>query len=645
MLAVVGRRRRAREQAQRGAATVEPSTEAVPVAPSTWALVARSIPIRVAVLGLLLVLAFGASLRAGVAWDDAIALSANPAVRSLATPWLFFTDPRTMDTTGTLPGSQYRPLRTLGWAMQFAVFRGNAWGYHLVSLLLHACGAWLVGRLAQRLFGTGAWLAATVWLLHPSLAENALYLAAQGNLVCVALLALALDLHVRWLESRRTRELAGSLGAGLGAMLAYEHGLLLPILIGLVELLRLARGQSSRALPLWRHAPYWALVGLFWLWRSSLVEAVPTPPWWGGSWVASLGLQLRLWLEGWRLTLLPVGQLVRYLPPDAPSWAPPGLAVAVHLAIAAVVVVAAARRRGLVLATCLVWWYVAQVPTSNLVVANLGYMFAPRFLFLAMLLPVAAAAAAIQPRLQRSRGTAALAALLLVAAIPLDRRQAEVWQSPRSVAESLIEHNEADFGGHFTLGFTYLLEGRPAQARHHLEAARAIDARWPPASLLLGEAHLRLGDLQTAAAYFGETLHLQPVNEPARLRLAEVGLLVGDRAMAEQWLRAASDISQINGHLKARYSIVLGHIAVGLGSCEGVPGLVDQALTASPDAADVLAQGGNLLLRCGDRQRGLALARDAAERVRDQWLDRVGDHAWVDVAAIQPTVPLRRSSR
>ncbi len=634
----MSRHRRAGEKAQRSAPA------SVRAAEAAHALVVRSIPIRVAVLGLLLALAFGASLRAGVAWDDAIALSANPAVRSLAAPWLFFTDPRTMDATGTLPGAQYRPLRTLGWALQFAVFRGNAWGYHLVSLLLHACGAWLVGRLARRLFGGGAWLAATIWLLHPALAENALYLAAQGNLMCVALVALALDLHLRWLDSRRARDLAGSLGAGLGAMLAFEHGLLLPVLVGFVEVVRLARGQTSRVPPLARHAPYWVLAAVFWLWRSSLVAAVPTPPWWGGSWIASLGLQLRLWLEGWRLTFLPVGQLVRYLPPDAPSWAPSGLAFLVHLAIGIWVVVAAVRRRGLVLATCLVWWYVAQVPTSNLVVANLGYMFAPRFLFLAMLLPVAAAAAAIQPRLQRSRGAVALAVLLLAGAVLLDRRQAEVWQSPRSVAQSLIEHNEADFGGHFTLGFTYLLEGRPVDARRHLEAARAVDTSWPPTSLLLGEAHLRLGDLQTAAAYYGETLRLQPVNEPARLRLAEVGLLIADRAMADHWLRAASDVSQINGYLKARYSVVLGHIAVGLGSCEGVPELVDQALTAAPDAADVLAQGGNLLLRCGDRQRGLALARHAADRARDEWLDRVGGHAWVDIAAIQPVVPLRRTA-
>lgn len=620
-------------------------TAAAPTVPGPWAVVRQSVSVRVAALGLLLALAFGASLRAGVAWDDAIALSANPAVRSLAAPWRFFTDPRTIDATGTLPGAQYRPLRTLGWALQFALFRGHAWGYHLVSLLLHAGGAWLVGRLARRLFGRGEWLAATVWLLHPALAENALYLAAQGNLLCVALLALALDLHVRWLDSRSPRHLAGGLAAGLGAMLAYEHGLLLPVLVGLVELLRRARGQASGVHPVLRHAPYWALAAVFWAWRSALVEAVPTPPWWGGSWVASLDLQLRLWLEGWRLSLVPVGQRVRYLPPDVPAWAPVGLAVAVHLALLAAVIAALARRRGLVPATCLLWWYVAQIPTSNLVVANLGYMFAPRFLFLAMLLPVAAAAAAIEPRLGRSRGAAVLAASLLAGAVLLDRRQAEVWQTPRSVAASLVDHNGSDFGGHFTLGFAFLLEGRPADARRHLETARAIDAGWPPTSFLLGEAHQRLGDLQTAAAYYGETLRLQPVNEPARLRLAEVGLLTGNRAMAEEWLRAASDLSQFSGHLKARYSVVLGHIVVGTGSCEGVPTLVAQALAAAPAAADVLAGGGNLLLRCGDRRRGLALVRDAAERVRDEWLDRVGDQAWVDVAAIGPVLPLHRAGR
>jgi hypothetical protein len=59
----------------------------------TLASVLRSVPVRVALLAAAATVAYGASLRAGVAWDAAAVLSANPAIRSLEHPLRFFTDP------------------------------------------------------------------------------------------------------------------------------------------------------------------------------------------------------------------------------------------------------------------------------------------------------------------------------------------------------------------------------------------------------------------------------------------------------------------------------------------------------------------------------------------------------------------------
>jgi hypothetical protein len=78
-----------------------------------------SIPVRLALLALLATLAYGASLSSGVAWDDAEQLSANPAIRSLEQPWRFFTDPQTATPFGGAFMSQYRPLRTLLFALEF----------------------------------------------------------------------------------------------------------------------------------------------------------------------------------------------------------------------------------------------------------------------------------------------------------------------------------------------------------------------------------------------------------------------------------------------------------------------------------------------------------------------------------------------
>jgi hypothetical protein len=130
----------------------------------------------------------------------------------------------------------------------------------------------------------------------------------------------------------------------------------------------------------------------------------------GKLWITALLCQLRLWVEGWRLTVLPLGQKIRCLPSDIPAFAPAWLAVALHLALAALVVRALATGKNRVAAACVAWWYLAQAPTSNIIVTNLGYMFAPRSLFLAMVLPVAAIAAWLERRQARGVVLATVAA-------------------------------------------------------------------------------------------------------------------------------------------------------------------------------------------------------------------------------------------
>jgi len=301
---------------------------------------ARSVPVRLALLGLLTAIAYGGAIDAGVAWDDAGVLAANPAVRSLERPWRFFLDPWTINPSGGAMLAQYRPLRTLGFALQFAAFGGQAWGYHLTSLVLHGACACAVGFLTRRLFGRGAWLAASVWLLHPALSENALYLAAQGNLLCLLAAVVSVAKHVAWLVTGQSRDRVASLVAAAVAMLAYEFGAVLIALIALAEVVWRARGGALE-LAWWRRLGPVALVTVaYFVLRAVVVSPLPATAWWGGSWMASAGLQLRFWLEGWRLTVLPIAQLVRYEVADVPAWAPLGLAVGVHVALAGVVVAA-----------------------------------------------------------------------------------------------------------------------------------------------------------------------------------------------------------------------------------------------------------------------------------------------------------------
>jgi Tfp pilus assembly protein PilF len=593
-------------------------------------MLSASIPVRLALFALLATAAYAGALRAGVAWDDSATISANPAIRTLAAPWRFFLDPWTINPSGGAMLAQYRPLRTLAYALQFAVFGGEAWGFHLVSLLLHAACALAVGALTTRLFGAGGTLAAALWLIHPALAENAVNLAAQGNLLCLLAALLACLMHLRWLETRRAAARAGAIAAAVLAMLAYEHGVLLPLLLLAIESIWLSGGGRSAVGWLRRHAPYAALLVAYLALRFTVIDYHVQSAWWGGSWASTVGIQLRVFLQGWSLTLFPQVPLVRYTVADVAPWAPTGLALAANAAIVAAAVVAVWRRRWRAAGLAALWWYVAQGPTSNLVVPNLGYPFATRFLFLALLLPVMAAAAWYARGPGRRRLGVVAAALLLVVCVPLARVQVATWQSARSVAAAMLDAHASDFTANFNYGIALARTGETRSALPYLERAAALDPGYPPVFAALGLARAELGDEVGARRALLQTLKLHPAHVGARIELAELDLQAGNGAAAQSWIAPITELRGWPPYAFARANSALASLHARLDSCSRARQLAEAALGRWQHTGDVVVNAARAYHACGEVERARELFRAAAEIAREELLAMVGGFSSLD---------------
>ncbi len=585
-------------------------------------------PVRIALLGLAAVAAYGACLEAGVAWDDGPLLASNPEIRSLREPRRFFTDPTTGGPASWASRHLYRPLRTVAYALQWAVFPGAAWGFHVTSLLLHAAGAAAVGWLTGLLFGRGQWIAAALWLLHPALSENVLYLAAQGNLLCLLFAVLAAGWHVTWLRTGRAGARIGSLSAAAAAMLSYEAGAVTPLLLLLTESLLRQRGERLPSSFLRRHGPIWLVLGAYLLLRAAVVEPFAGLAWWGGSWRASLLLQLRLWVEGWRLTLVPVGQLPRYDVASVPPWITPGVALLVHLLAAGLALLSYRRRVAFWLGPAVVWWYASQLPTANLLWPNAGYPFAPRFLFLALVLPIAGAASTVAAAGARRPLLGVAVAAVLALFVALDRRQAAVWHSGRTLFAHLVAHNPEDGLARFNLAVLLYRGGRLRAAAEELEAV----SRWPslraPAAYLLGEILRGKGLLAQARRRYREALRWEPEHAGAHLRLAELSLAEGDVAGARRWLEPLTGLEEAPPALRAEIEVALARVAAARRECGEARERVMAVAEGRGSTGSTLFAAGQVLASCGDREGGRALRRRAAEAVREEGRLWLGEGAW-----------------
>src|SRR6516225_9439678 len=110
-------------------------------------------------LGALTVFIYLPAWHGGFIWDDDRYVTNNPllvAPDGLRRIWLSLDAP-----------SQYFPLSYTVLRLERALWHLNPTGYHIVSIFLHVANALVVWWVLMRLRVPGAWLAATIFAVHP----------------------------------------------------------------------------------------------------------------------------------------------------------------------------------------------------------------------------------------------------------------------------------------------------------------------------------------------------------------------------------------------------------------------------------------------------------------------------------------------
>jgi len=198
-------------------------------------------------------LAHAVCLGHGFVYDDHRFVEQNAAIRTLADPGRFFTDPGTASAAQGVEPDVWRPLRTLLFAVDHALFGLAPRGWHVVSLLVHLLNAALAYRLLLRCFApsplapdrteAGACVAAaagaSLFAVHPATVETVAWVSSRGDLVAWALVLVAL------LRSTYRGAAATATVVVLGALacLAKESAV---VLFALVPLLRAALPEDAR---------------------------------------------------------------------------------------------------------------------------------------------------------------------------------------------------------------------------------------------------------------------------------------------------------------------------------------------------------------------------------------------------------------
>lgn len=420
-------------------------------------------------LGLLLLLTVAVHARglpAGFVYDDHRFIEHNTWLAPI-TPWAYLVDPSTASAASGdgITADIYRPLRTLLFAVERALFGLWAPGWHAFSLLLHLGVVALLYRLLVRLLGLqspGPWLGAALVAVHPVTVESVAWVSSQGDLLAWLLLLAAFEVLA---APGRLRTLVGTLLTGL-ACLAKESALVAPALL-LLRDFALPRDAAPEARTTWSRAALLALVVVGYLaLRTSVLPGlaqVPHPE--GSAWASLRGFLLALswyagallWPTGFRLEtdlLVPL------------SWGDPSVVLGAGLLLTLLAAgwVSARAGRGAVLAFCAWGALVALGPVSQVLVP-LKSLAAERFLY--PVLPCLAAGLALGAgALQRRWGRpAVLAAALLLAPLTwVTLARTAAWSDEESLWTAVRRDRPSNGRAYHGLGEALFAKGRFSEA-------------------------------------------------------------------------------------------------------------------------------------------------------------------------------------
>jgi Tfp pilus assembly protein PilF len=504
----------------------------------------------------------------------------------------------------SLAVSRYYPLTLTSFWIQRRLWGLNPLPYHLVNVALHATNGILIFFLLRRLRARAAWLAATLWALHPVNVESVAWITELKNTQSGLFFFLSVWCFLRSEAGAARRRWYGlALLCGLAALLSKPSTVVLPL--ALLLCVWWERGSWRRA-DILRIAPFFILAlgmsALTVVEQRGPIQLAGTAEW-------NLGMAERFVMAGKAVwfyaskTVWPARLTFVY-----PRWKLDAGSVWSWLPLAGLVVGGALlwlwRRQFWARAG---WFGCGFFVLSLLPVLGFFDVFyfrysyvADHFQYLACIglisLAVSTGTAICERAGQRGRDWGMLAAAIVMLTLGLSTwGQARIYQDSETLWGDTLAKNPQCWMAHNNLGTVFLREGKVSGAIAHFDQALEIKPDDAEAHTNLGIALYQTGKREEAMEHFQQALRINPNKAEAHgnlgIALAQTGKIEEAIAHYERALRIKPDIVEVYSNL--------GNALARVGRLPEAIVQYEQALRIKPDIAEVHYNLGNALARVG----------------------------------------------
>lgn len=483
---------------------------------------------------------FGHTLGYGFIWDDISFIQHNPFIRDLGNIERIFASGDAEGTGGLNP--YYRPITTLSFALDSAIWGSNPLGFHLMNVLLHlgVCLA-LFSLLAKLASPTAAFVATLLFTVHPANAEPVAYVSARADLLCGLFCLICFNFYLEYNRTESRWAYYVSLGTYILALFSKIIAVAVPITLFLAFYFSAKR---------WRKAfgpldPFILCTAAFFVIRGMVLHVTT----WGNDPLASrLATAGTLLLEYLRLTFLPFTMRIFYDLPIYEGFTNPAV-LGSWIFILTLIAIALFSRLSRNAYTGLFWYFLTLVPVSGFVTFFPLSLIAARYLYVP-LIGLALCAALAFDRLRAAKlvernglaaRAAAAAAIVVIAGYTAYR--ASDWGS----ALSFWNRAHADLPNNSTVrlnyGITLSDAGQFEEARKVLSNLRDDGYNTALLNLHLGVIALVTDDLFLARRQFALALSMDPNDARIHAWQGRLMYIMGNKAEAANASQRALELN------------------------------------------------------------------------------------------------------
>jgi len=525
--------------------------------------------VSVTALVLLCGVIFANTFKNAFIWDDADLIVADRHIRSLRNIPFLFAPQYWNRQQQTSSQGQYRPVRAVTFALDYALWGFNVQGYHLTNLLLHTLNSILIYVLILQLLRPrsrkektqqpGRWfetsgvalVTALLFAAYPIHVESVTWVKNRSDLLTLLffLLSFLLFTGVQLQEKKRRRSTwyVLSLFCFAGSLCSKEMAVSLPLILILHTLCFVPRGEWKGTM--FKILPFFGILLAYVLFKLACLGMVVSEENAGtiGFYPNMLAV-LKTFGYYARLLVFPF-DLNAERPFVVPqSLLEPAVCGSILLAVIVVAFVIKVWKQSKLLVFGILWILVTILPASNLVflagrpiaeqrlyIPSLGFCFIVALGILRLW--------SLQPGLIPQRASRGLIVLMLAVLVGLYaatviKRNAD-WKDPFTFWSKTVAASPHSSKAHIHLGNALLDQGEVKQAIRHYKEALRINRGFPETYNSLGNALWRQGKVKEAVRHYTEALRIKPDYAEAHNNLGNALLSMGEVKRAMDHYREA----------------------------------------------------------------------------------------------------------